>query len=68
MDTQTIKNLDAWRATLTDKEIRLHALAAKKLKKSLNADLRQDDGDNGSYFPEFCHAFTKWLKSSTPTK
>jgi hypothetical protein len=49
-----------WRATLTDKERQLHDLAAVKLKKELHSDA--NDGDNGSYFPEKCHAFRKWFK------
>jgi hypothetical protein len=61
MDSQkTQALLSAWRATLSEKEKALHDLAAVKLKKSLDFS---GDGDNGSYFPEKCHAFRKWLKS-----
>ena len=50
-----------WRASLTEKERALHDLAAVKLKKNLNSDV--EDGDQGSYFPEYCHAFRAWLKT-----
>jgi len=50
-----------WRETLTDKEKDLHDLASVKLKKTLNAHM--EDGDQGSYFPERCHAFRAWLKT-----
>ena len=53
-------DLIAWRATLTDKERKLHELAAVKLKKELNIP---GDNDNGSYFPDKCHAFMKWKKA-----
>jgi len=51
--------LAAWKATLTDKERKLHELAAIKLKKELNIE---GDNDNGSYFANKCHAFLKWSK------
>jgi hypothetical protein len=54
-----------WRATLTDKERKLHDLAAIKLKKELNIP---GDNDNGSYFPDRCHAFIKWRKSQAEPK
>jgi len=63
MDSKTQELVAKWRATLTEKEIQLHDLAAVKLKKELNPNA--DDGDNGSYFPEKCHAFRKWLKAQT---
>jgi len=63
MDSKTQELVKAWRATLTEKEIQLHDLAAIKLKKELHGDA--EDGDNGSYFPEKCHAFRKWLKSQS---
>ena len=50
-----------WRTTLTEKERALHDLAAVKLKKTLNATA--EDGDQGSYFPEYSHAFRQWLKT-----
>ena len=50
-----------WRKTLTERERALHHLAAIKLKKNLNATA--EDGDQGSYFPEYSHAFRKWLKT-----
>jgi len=56
------KLLEEWRATLTDRERALHDLAAVKLKKNLNAGIQ--DGDNGSYFAEKCHAFRAWLKTA----
>ena len=59
MDPQTKKLVSEWRASLNDKERRLHDLAAVKLKKVLNADV--EDGDLGSYFPEYCHAYKRWL-------
>ncbi len=59
MDSKTQELVTKWRLTLTEKERQLHDLAAVKLKKELNV---VDDGDNGSYFPEKCHAFRKWLK------
>lgn len=52
--------VEVWRATLTDKERKLHDLAAIKLKKELNLP---NDGDNGSYFADRCHAFMKWKKA-----
>ena len=52
--------LEKWRSTLTPRERELHDLAAILLKKSLVTNA--DDKDNGSYFPEKCHAFKKWLK------
>ena len=50
-----------WRESLTDRERALHDLAAVKLKKTLNANVK--DSDQGSYFPEYSHAFRKWLKA-----
>lgn len=51
--------LDLWRASLTAKESALHKLAAIKLKKEL---IVPDDKDNGSYYPDTCHAFVKWKR------
>ncbi len=56
-------HLAAWRATLSEKERRLHELAAIKLKKTLVPRDRPDDNDNGSYYAEKCHAFQTWLKT-----
>ena len=53
--------LKEWRSTLTERERTLHDLAAVKLKKTLNATA--EDGDQGSYFPEYSHAFRAWLKT-----
>jgi hypothetical protein len=53
--------VEEWHATLTEKERALHDLAAIKLKKVLNANA--EDGDKGSYFPEYSHAFRAWLKT-----
>lgn len=67
MDESTKHLLAQWQATLTEKERRLYDLARVKLKKSLNADgdaIGSDDGDNGSFFPEFCHGFQAWKKKS----
>ena len=62
MDAQ----ITAWKATLSEKEKRLHELAAVKLKKTLvPKDLKTEDKDNGSYYVEKCHAFQAWLKSQT---
>jgi hypothetical protein len=54
-----------WRATLTEKERKLHDLAAIKLKKEL---IIPDDGDNGSYYADKCHAFLKWKKAKNLPK
>ena len=65
MDTQ----IAAWKATLSDKERRLHELAAVKLKKTLvpkDLPSAKEDKDNGSYYVEKCHAFQAWLKTQTP--
>ncbi len=62
MDPKTEALVREWRASLTEKERRLHDLAAVKLKKTLHAD--EEDGDQGSYFPERSHAFRTWLKTS----
>lgn len=61
LDAKTTELLQQWRLSLTDRERALHDFAAVQLKKSLNPN--QADGDNGSYFPEKCHAFKQWLKS-----
>ena len=61
MDSKTQELVAKWRATLTEKERQLHDLAAVKLKKELTPQ-GGTVGDNGSYFPEKCHAFRKWLK------
>ena len=61
MDKKTQELVAQWRASLTDKERRLHDLAAVKLKKVLDAGPADDD--QGSYFPEESHAFKKWIKS-----
>lgn len=62
MDRKTIELLTAWRATLTEKEIRLHELAEGKLKKILVPTDVKEDKDNGSYYPDKCHAFQAWCK------
>ena len=61
LDQKTNDLLHQWRLSLTDRERALHDFAAVQLKKSLNPN--PADGDNGSYFPEKCHAFKQWLKS-----
>lgn len=55
--------LNEWRATLTDKEKALHALATIKLKAEHGGE-----GDSGSYFPEKCRAFRSWLKGKEARK
>jgi hypothetical protein len=58
--------LIAWKATLSEKERRLHELAAVKLKKTLvPKDNKTGDKDNGSYYVDKCHAFQAWLKTQT---
>jgi len=55
-----------WKGTLSEKERRLHEMAAVKLKKTLvPKDSKEEDKDNGSYYVEKCHAFQAWLKSQT---
>jgi hypothetical protein len=53
--------VEQWRQTLTPKERQLHDLAAVMLKKTLATS--EADNDNGSYFPDRCHAFKQWLKA-----
>lgn len=60
LDPKTNELLQQWRLSLTDRERALHDFAAVQLKKSFNPNTA--DGDNGSYFPEKCHAFKQWLK------
>ena len=65
--TQTTKKLlEEWHASLTPRERALHELAAVKLKKVLvPSDAgAEGDGDNGSYYPEKCHAFKAWRKAN----
>jgi hypothetical protein len=58
--------ITAWKATLSEKERRLHELAAIKLKKTLvPKDCKTGDKDNGSYYVDKCHAFQAWLKTQT---
>jgi hypothetical protein len=64
LDAKTTELLQQWRLSLTDRERDLHDFAAVQLKKSFNPN--PADGDNGSYFPEKCHAFKKWLKGQQP--
>ena len=54
--------IDEWRKTLTEKQRELHDLAAIMLKKELKPK-QGEDTDNGSYFPDKCHAFRSWLKA-----
>lgn len=61
VDPKTAAQLRQWWATLDENEKRLHILALKSLKKILNAD--EDDGDQGSYFPERSHSFRHWIKN-----
>ena len=52
-------SLARWKASLTERERKLHELAAVALKKTLVTG--EKDKDNGSYFPDKCHAYVKWL-------
>lgn len=63
MDPKTKKLVQEWRATLTPQERELHDLAAVELKKKfVAADVSTPtDHDSGSYFPDRCHAFKRWL-------
>jgi len=72
-------NIDEWRKSLTEKQRELHDLAAIMLKKELkpnqlpnqppnqppnqSSNQPSQDNDNGSYFPDKCHAFRSWLKA-----
>jgi hypothetical protein len=68
MDDTTKQLLAQWQASLTDKEKRLYELARVKLKKNLNNENTTcDDGDNGSFFPEYCHGFQTWKKKTSQT-
>jgi hypothetical protein len=64
MDPITKSLLAQWQATLTEKEKKLYELAKVKLKKTLHAD---DETDNGSFFPEYCHGFQAWKKKHSQT-
>jgi len=55
--------LNEWKASLTEKERKLHALAAIKL-----TAVHSTEGDSGSYFPEKCRAFRAWLKEKNSKK
>ncbi len=66
MDPKTQTAVTYWRTkVLTSQERELHDLAAVELKKKfVAADGSTDtDGDSGSYFPDRCHAFKRWLAS-----
>lgn len=58
-------DIEQWRLSLSDKERQLHELAEVMLKKELNIS---NDKDNGSYFPDKCHAFRSWLKAKETKK
>jgi hypothetical protein len=60
---ETAALVNQWYSTLTPKEKALHILASTALKKNLVTGA--DDADNGSYFPDKCHAFKAWLRSSS---
>ncbi len=64
MDSKTQSLVKEWQASLTQRERELHALAAVKLKKTLNPkDMPPEkDDDNGSYYADKCHAFRAWVK------
>lgn len=66
MDIKTKALVEKWRATLTPREKALHELAAVELKKKLvTAEETKEDIDNGSYYPEKCHAFKAWVKKQS---
>ena len=56
--------MEEWKASLSEKERKLHELAAIMLKKSLIPNDIKVDKDNGSYFPDKCHSFRAWLKGN----
>ena len=58
---ETAALVNEWYSTLTPKEKALHVLASTALKKNLVTTA--DDADNGSYFPDKCHAFKAWLRT-----
>ncbi len=60
---ETAALVNEWYATLGPKEKALHILASTALKKTLVTSA--DDADNGSYFPDKCHAFKAWLRTRT---
>jgi hypothetical protein len=62
MNTDIQKQLNQWSQQLSDKEKKLHEMAAVMLKKSLKADMEKD---NGSYYPEKSHAFKAWQKKQS---
>jgi len=64
-----VNDMEEWRKSLTDKERELHDLAAIMLKKELKPKQSSNqDADNGSYFPDKCHAFRSWLKAKDTKK
>jgi hypothetical protein len=62
VDSKTAAQLRQWWASRDEREKRLHILALTSLKKVLN---QEDDGDQGSYFPERSHSFRAWVKKQT---
>jgi hypothetical protein len=66
LNQTTASAVEEWQASLTPKERQLHELAAVKLKKVLvPSDMPAgQDADNGSYYPEKCHAFKAWKKAN----
>jgi hypothetical protein len=56
--------VDKWKTSLTDKERRLHELAAVMLKKTIKPKDMPEDKDNGSYYADKCHAFKRWQKEN----
>jgi hypothetical protein len=66
MDPKTQTAVAYWQTKVqTPQERELHALAAVELKKKFIAadGSTPQDGDSGSYFPDRCHAFKRWLTS-----
>lgn len=65
MDSKTSSLVSRWQSSLTQRERELHELAAKMLKKSLipkDPIASKEELDNGSYYPDQCHAFRAWKK------
>ena len=65
MDSKTAKLVAEWQSSLSEKERELHELATKMLKKNLvpqDPIASKESLDNGSYYPDKCHAFRAWKK------
>lgn len=65
MDSKTAKLVAQWQSSVSEKEKELHKLAAIMLKKNIipqDPIASKDSLDNGSYYPDKCHAFRAWKK------